>query len=189
MKYMSFNSSCAYAAVANMLEQYGFNTEDRMIALEMGLPYLFSCEDGVYFAGPMLQTAEWFNLYLNPRGFRMSEVVIDRGEICAFLQDVKCAMIGIEVSEGNKHAVVFSGAEGERYRFINNKWEQADEPDTLLLSEGELLGRPDETVAAATLQKTEASDVDMKRHLEKSAEVLTRMKRDLDSFCSTVRQP
>ena len=108
MKYMSFNSSCSYAGVANMLEQYGFDTEDKIIAIDIGLPYLFSYKNGVYLAGPMLQTAEWFNLYLNPRRFSMSETVIPKNEVCRFFQNTKCAMIGVEVSDGNKHAVVFA---------------------------------------------------------------------------------
>ena len=54
MKYMTFNSSCSYAGVANMLEQYGVDVEDRIIALGMKLPYLFAQEGGVYMAGPML---------------------------------------------------------------------------------------------------------------------------------------
>ena len=41
MKYMTFNSSCSYAGIANMLEQDGVNTTDREIALGMKLPYLF----------------------------------------------------------------------------------------------------------------------------------------------------
>ena len=52
-----------------MLEQYGVDATDRSIAMSMKLPYLFSYRDGVYMAGPMLQSAEWFNLFLHPIGF------------------------------------------------------------------------------------------------------------------------
>ena len=38
---MTFNSSCAFAGVANMLAAYGIDKEDREIALGMQLPYLF----------------------------------------------------------------------------------------------------------------------------------------------------
>ena len=172
-----------------MLELYGFDTEDRVIAAEMGLPYLFACENGVYSTGPMLQTAEWFNLYLNPRGFSMTETVIPKGETAGFLQSVKCAMVGIEVTDGNKHAVVFCEIEDGRYGFINNKREQSDEPERLLLKEDELTERLDESVTVATLQKVEARSVDMKKHFEKSTEVLAKMKGDLDAFCSEERQP
>ena len=44
MKYMTFNASCAYAGLANIPERFGIETEDREIALAMGLPYLFAKE-------------------------------------------------------------------------------------------------------------------------------------------------
>lgn len=83
---MSFNSSCSYAGLANMLEYYGIETEDRQIALDMGLPFLFSKEENAYSAGPMLQTAEWFHLYLKPRGFRMTETRLQREAVVAVIE-------------------------------------------------------------------------------------------------------
>ena len=65
MKYMTFNSSCSYAGLANLLSFYGIDTEDRKIALDMDLPFLFDCKDGYYSSGPMLQGGKWFNLYLS----------------------------------------------------------------------------------------------------------------------------
>ena len=47
MKYMTFNSSCAYAGLANMLEKKGIDVEDYEIALEMKLPFMVGRnEDG-----------------------------------------------------------------------------------------------------------------------------------------------
>ena len=69
MKYMTFNFSCSFAGVANMLAQYGIETTDRDIALTMKLPFLFAYADGAYLSGPMLQSAGWFDLYLNPLGY------------------------------------------------------------------------------------------------------------------------
>ena len=40
MKYMTFNSSCTYAGLANMLMERGIDVEDYEIALEMKLPFL-----------------------------------------------------------------------------------------------------------------------------------------------------
>ena len=48
MKYMTFNSSCAFAGVANMLAVWGVDQEDREIALGMGLPSLFAKERNAY---------------------------------------------------------------------------------------------------------------------------------------------
>lgn len=78
MKYMTFNSSCSYAGLANLLSLRGLETEDRAIALDMGLPYLFAREDGRYLAGPMLQGKRWFDLFLLPRGFIMEERTVRR---------------------------------------------------------------------------------------------------------------
>ena len=41
-KYMTFNSSCSYAGLANMLLRYGVDTQDREIARDMKLPFLFA---------------------------------------------------------------------------------------------------------------------------------------------------
>ena len=42
IKYMTFNSSCSYAGLANMLLRYGVDTQDREIALAAKLPFLFA---------------------------------------------------------------------------------------------------------------------------------------------------
>lgn len=119
MKYMTFNSSCSYAGVANMLELEGVEAGDRQIALDMGLPYLFSFQDGAYCSGPMLQTAEWFNLYLRPRGFCMTETELFREDVPGFLEGIPYAMLGILKPSGGKHAVVYTGKKGDRWNFIN----------------------------------------------------------------------
>lgn len=51
MKYMTFNSSCAFAGVANMLSAFDVDVEDRDIALGMKLPYIFAQEDSAYLGG------------------------------------------------------------------------------------------------------------------------------------------
>ena len=83
---MTFNFSCSYAGVANMLEQYGVDASARSIAMSMKLPYLFSCRDGAYMAGPMLQSAEWFNLFLHPIGFEMIEKEIPAAQVPGYLK-------------------------------------------------------------------------------------------------------
>lgn len=92
-KYMTFNSSCSYAGLANMLLRYGVDTQDREIARDMKLPFLFACEEDEYRAGPMLQGAQWFNLYLHPRGLGNAG---DRGTdqaLAAYLRPQRTAML------------------------------------------------------------------------------------------------
>ena len=184
MKYMTFNSSCSYAGIANLLSFYGIDTEDRTIALEMGLPFLFDCEDGCYFSGPMLQSAKWFNLYLKTIGYTMTEKEVKKEQICEYLRDLQVAMLGIYVSERNKHAVIYTGMRDGKFSMLNNKWEQSDEPDTLLFSEQELLRRVDETVTVAVLHKTACETVKIESMAKHSIAVLQSLAKEIAGFCS-----
>ncbi len=184
MKYMTFRSSCSYAGLANLLSFFGVDTEDRQIALEMKLPYMFDGEDGCYYAGPMLQGPKWYNIYLNPQGFTWKEQEVRRGEICTVLSHIGYAMFGIYLSEGNKHAVIYTGVKDGMLSVLNNKWEQSDEPGTLLLSADELLQRVDETVLVGYLVKTDREAVHIKERLEQSERVLWALGNEIQLFCT-----
>ena len=185
MKYMTFNSACASAGVANMLAGFGVDVQDRDIALGMKLPYLFAEEENAYLAGPMLQSAQWFNLYLHPMGFEMREQFISREEVPEALAKEKTAMLGIRVSPRDKHAVVYTGKDGQDFRFLNNKWAHTDDPGTFLFSQQELLSRLDETVVIATIHPCPKRDVDFAPLLHSSCAVLTELKGKLAEFCET----
>lgn len=189
MKYMTFNSSCSYAGVANMLAQYGVDTDDRTIAQKMKLPYLFAKEDGVYLSGPMLQSAGWFNLFLHPIGFTMTETQIQREQAAEVLRGEKTAMLGIRVSPRSKHAVVYHGMDDGRYSFLNNKWQHTDEPEQLSLSESELLARLDDRVMIATLKPIPCREADFQPLLNQSIQVLEELKHDIQLFCSCEQSP
>ncbi|MGN0747155.1 MAG: hypothetical protein ACI4ML_10810 [Aristaeellaceae bacterium] len=185
MKMMSFNSSCAFAGLANMLEALGVDTEDRLIALEMGLPYLFAKEDGVYCAGPMLQGARWFDLYLRPRGFVLVEASLPHEQLPAFLLGHIPAMLGLQVGENSKHAVVFTRFAGDTYHFINNRHPSTGEPDELALTAGELMARTDPQVRVTTLEHVSPAPVDLKPALTTSLDTLAEYRRDMDALRHT----
>ena len=187
MKYMSFNSSCSYAGLANMLEYYGIETEDRQIALDMGLPFLFSKEENAYSAGPMLQTAEWFHLYLKPRGFRMTETRLQREAVGVFLRSVPCGMLGLAVNGGGRHAVVYRGMTAGRYGFLNNKWQNSPEPESMLLTDEELFSRLGEEVVVAVIERAEPEPVSLGGYFQRSLEVLEELKTELTAFCAERR--
>lgn len=206
MKYMTFNSSCSYAGVANMLESFDVSVEDRQIALDMGLPYLFSYENGAYCSGPMLQTAEWFNLYLKPRGFLMSETRLLKGDVCTFLQKNIPAMLGLAVSPQGKHAFVCIevgevggeagiavgievGIKEKRYRFLNNKPQNSPEPESICLTGEELLPLLGDSVTVAVLQKCRPQATDLKPYLQRSADTLLMLKQDIRNFCCKEQTP
>lgn len=153
MKYMTFNSSCSYAGIANMLERYGIDTDDRSIALAMKLPYLFSQSDDVYLSGPMLQTSEWFDLYLNPIGYQLMEERVSTSNIDEYLNAQETAMLGISLGEKGKHAVVYNGRDSDLFVFINNKWETEEAPNEIRLTAEELKSKIDPNVHVATLRK------------------------------------
>lgn len=189
MKYMTFNSSCSYAGLANLLTSYGIDTEDRIIALQMGLPYLFAYENGQYYSGPMLQGAKWFNLYLHPLGLTFTESQLNREEVPLFLQTHTPAMLGLRVTPDRKHAVICTaGREGE-YHFLNNKHQTSPEPETLDLTGSALFSRLDETVTIGFLERTEPHSVPLHTHLERSLHVLTALQTDLSAFCSQEQSP
>ena len=183
MKYMTFNSSCSFAGLANLLSFYGMDTEDRDIAFRMHLPYLFACENGGYLSGPILQGAKWFNLYLNPRGFAFSECRHSREEVRAVLRTSSPAMLGIRVSPESKHAVIFMGCQDEKYQFLNNKRQDSPEPETLNLTEGELLARLDESVVVGHLERTDPAAISFRSYLEDSLLVLQNLQTEIQAFC------
>lgn len=185
MKYMTFNSSCAYTGIANMLEQYGVDTEDYSIALAMNLPYLFSYSDGVYLSGPMLQTAQWFDLYLNPIGYQLVEKAVPADHIDEYLKTQKTAMLGISLGENGKHAVVYTGIDSNSFVFINNKWETEDSPSEIRLTEEALKQRIAPKVMVATLQQIPPRTIKFVTKLQSSIAVLRANLAEIINLCDT----
>lgn len=188
MKYMSFNSSCSYTGLANMLLLNGVDTEDREIALEMQLPYLFAKEDGIYRSGPMLQGKKWFDLYLNPHGFELIEEIISRHDLPDALAGHSPAMLGLRINPNSKHAVIFTGIDRVSYHFINNRHPTSHEPDTLHYSRSELLARTDDQVHVASLKPTVPSLVSFEPLFEQSLCTLCEYRSELlallPQYCS-----
>ena len=183
MKYMTFNSSCSFAGVANMLLQLGIDVEDRQIALGMHLPYLFDHKDGHYAAGPMLQTSDWFNLYLHPLGYAMTETAVSRADVPDYLSRCGTAMLGLRIAPTGKHAVVFQRMEAGSFHFINNKHQHSDAPETICLSKSELMERLDDTVMVAALEKIPVASPAFSDLLQRSCQVLEQYKLDIQTFC------
>lgn len=189
MKYMTFNSSCAYAGLANLLAFYGVDTEDFMIAQEIALPYCFAKESGVYQAGPMLQGRRWFELYLRPRGFCFAEVRLPRERAADYLAAQPCAMVGIWMGNGQKHAVIYSKTEAGKLCFLNNKRRSSDEPEQFVFSRQELEQRLEDDTPIATLERCDTEPVSLAPVLEESLAVFRELKQELLQFCSMPQSP
>lgn len=189
MKYMHFNSSCSYAGLANLLTLQGKETEDYQIALDMGLPYFLRCDEtsGAYLNGPMLQSAEWFDLYLKPRGFRYVERFLEKQE--AVEQLCSGSMLGLQVTPKSKHAVIFLGRENDVYKFLNNRREDSEEPEYLLLSKQECLERLSEQTVVGYLESCDSETVDIKPYLEEALRNWENLRVELQKFVCEVQSP
>ncbi|MBQ7863169.1 MAG: class I SAM-dependent methyltransferase [Lachnospiraceae bacterium] len=189
MKYMHFNSSCSYAGIANLLELRGIDVEDDQIAFDMGLPYFLRYDEqsGAYLNGPMLQSSEWFDLYLKTIGFRYIEHVMGKKE--AVEQLCSGSMLGLQVTPESKHAVIFLKKKNGAYVFLNNKWADSEEPDYLLLSEEECLNRLPEQVVVGHLESCEAEVVNIKPYLEEALENWEKLQVELQGFMSKIQTP
>ena len=183
MKYMHFNSSCSYAGLANLLYLEGIDTEDFVIALAIDLAYLLVKDGASYLAGTMLQSKEIFDIYLNPLGYELIEENYDKDEVLKILESAdKNYMLGVNIAQGNKHAIIFKEHKDNRFRFINNKYDDSDEPDEFLWTAEELKKRLDEKTFLAHLEKCDVKDVDMEEPLLKSIENLGALKEDIINF-------
>ena len=132
MKYMTFNNSCSYAGVANLLEEFGIDIEDYELAIEMGVPFIFKYDDTrmKYFSGPMVQGEENFNYYLQKLGLRFVENELTRTNAIKFLQKSKHkCMMALNVRDEYSHAVIYCGIENDEYIFLNNRRENTDEAE------------------------------------------------------------
>ena len=188
-KYMHFNSSCSYAALAMLASEYGIDTEDVNIALEMGLPWLFDKEGDCFLAGPNLQGAKWFDLYLNPRGFSMHEELVAKESLAEYLKQHGSSMLGLKFHEGQgKHAVVFCGYEGS-YHFFNPVHEGSKESTQIKLTEEELLSMSENKTVVGTVEKCSKTEHDKCFLFKKSVAVLRENVEAVTEFCKAVHTP
>lgn len=153
MKYMHFNSSCSYTALAMLLEDRGIDTEDTEIVMEEGLPWIFAEQDDCFCTGAMLQGKMWFDLYLNPRGLTMVEQFIEKAQLLEYLKAHRMSMLGLKLPGNNgKHAVVFTEYNGS-YRFYNPVREGSKQNVEISLTEDELLQVADDSTAVGYLKE------------------------------------
>lgn len=170
MKYMHFRASCAWAALAALLEHCGIDTEDELLARRARLPLLYAWEDGSYRSGPMLQGARWMDLCLRPMGLRLAEAEIPNEQLGAVLRTGGPAMLGIATPYG-RHAVVYERYDGA-YCFLNPTFPGSSEPESLRLSEQELRKAAGGTVMVGSLKCADVLYPDYVPLLHRSAQTL-----------------
>lgn len=121
----------------------------------------------------MLQSAEWFNLYLHPIGFEMVEQKISSAQAAEYLRLQKTAMLGLRVDDTGKHAVVYIGSQGD-----------ALTPEQVTLTEAQLMSQLGETAVIATLRQTAPKVVDLHSRLENSITVICQNLAEIRDVCS-----
>lgn len=188
VKYMHFNASCSYCALAEMLETMGIEVEDDQIAREMKLPWLFVKEGDTFLSGPMLQGKRWFDLWLNPQGLAFSESAISSEALAPVLQLAQApVMLGLQTPCG-KHAVVFRRYDGS-YHFFNPTHENSGEPTKLILSEEELLRSVDSSVMIGQITASDPNVQSIKPLLQGSIQVLRENAAEIMAFSSVPHTP
>jgi hypothetical protein len=181
---MSFNNSCSFAGIANLLAEKGIDAEDYEIALGMRLPYMIDKEEGSYLSGPMLQTKVWFQLYLAPLGFELDEKFLKKQDVISYIRKAAPAMIGVQFRTGVRHAVVYVGEDNGKMRFLNNKRKDSADPDDYLWREEEFLEKIDRDITVAgCLVKAEKQLPDFAPRYERSLFVLSELQKDVNAVC------
>ena len=189
MKYMTFNSSCPYAGLANLLEMHGIDTEDHQIVLDMDLPYFlrYDHDTKCYQTGASLQSAEWFNLYLKPRGFCYVEKAHEKHQLVQKLEPM--SMLGLQVTAQSKHAVIYLERANGRFLFLNNKWKESEEPERLTLTKEELLDRLPNIVVVGSLERCQPERVDIAPYIRESLDIWEQLRTELQEYIAHEQTP
>lgn len=159
MKYISFPAAGRLAGLAAMLACLGHDTDDRAIALGMNAPWLFVKEGERYLAGSSLYQPRWLDLYLMPFGFHMTEIMLPKEKVAAYLRACKTAMLPLIITRDIHHPVVFTGYADGRYAFTNITREDSDEPDTFSLTTAMLKRRLADQATIYSLKECQATKV------------------------------
>ena len=190
MKYMTFNRSCSYAGIANLLEEYDLHYEDYEIIKALSIPFLFLYlqQEDCYAAGAMIQSQQWFNFFSNSLGFDYIEEWFNpQAAMKYFDKNEKRCMLGIIINENSnsKHAVVFEGKENEKYRFLNPRRKDSIEPDYYVLSKDELNKKlPPNFSMGYLLKNQKIIPFDATDHLLNSLHIIDKYQKEMVEFCS-----
>lgn len=189
MKFMTFNNSCSFAGIANLLIDYSLDREDFEIAIAMKVPYIFKFDDETqsFLSGSMLQQKKYFDYCLQKHDLELIENIVPREKIIPFLENLPCkAMLGLYIQENRKHAVIFYGKDNGKYRFLNNKRKDSSEPDYYQFDLSELLEKLDDTVIVCYLKKG-SGKINILPEIQASILHLKKYKKEVNLFCSQMQ--
>jgi hypothetical protein len=183
---MTFNNSCSYAGVANMLEDFNINIEDYELAIRMKVPFIFKYDEtwGRYISGAMLQEHKYFNYYLQKLGLRFTENQFNKEDALISLHNLNNkAMIGLNIN--GMHAVIYCGIENGKYIFLNNRRKNSNEPKYYKYDLDELRKRMNQNIVIGYIEKDIGNlGFDIKEEMENSILYLEKYRSEVENFCT-----
>lgn len=191
IKYQNLNRSCSYSAIANLMLDFSIDTEDYEILKSIKIPYIFNYLDkeDKFIAGPMLQGKKWFDYYLISYGLEFKEIEVQKNKALeCFNANPNRFMVGLNMGNIGKHAVIFEGRQENNYQFLNIKREDSCEPDYYLFDSIELFNKLDDCFLVGWIEETNKSiALNNKHELKKSVEHIKLYKKAVVDFCSENR--
>lgn len=184
---MTFNNSCSFAGVANMLEDFSIDIEDYQLAIEMKVPFIFKFDEHYksYVSGSMLQEDKYFNYCLQKWNLKLIGNRVPKEKAISFLSTLnQNAMIGLNISEGYKHAVIYCGYKNKEYIFLNNRRRDTNDPECYKFSYDVLEEKMDETTFISYIDRdTEKSKLDIDKEIKESTTYLEKYRKEVEDFC------
>lgn len=200
MKYMTFNNSCFFTVLSNLLLDFGIDVSDKDIIAESRIPFVFNVDkiSGSYSAGYQVQDVAIINQYLARYGvlfkehiFLKSDSLINKRDLIESLEDKKNLIVSLKVLDNiNKsHATIFKSYVDGVYTFQNMKRRDSIEPDYYKFNYKELLDKLSDNVQYGWLEIHDISTlkVDISQVKKESIEVLNKYKKEIIEYCSEVK--
>ncbi|KFZ26532.1 MAG: hypothetical protein KQ78_01235 [Candidatus Izimaplasma bacterium HR2] len=176
MKYMSFNNSCFFAAISNLLEEIGVDISDEDIVRESLTPYLFNYDKKTnqFSSGYQIQNLDVINEYLKKYIVKLNEEKFEEGSMIERKRELiksltqtdnhKIVSLKMTSNELEWHATIFTGKVENRYRFVNMRKSDVDIINIELIHD-ELLIRLADTVQFAEVERIKSFKVFDKQEL------------------------
>ncbi len=190
MKYQTFNRSCAYAGLANLLLSQHIDIDDRKLMIDNKITHLFLYDEKQksYIAGPMIQSKEWFSYCINPFGFVFKEMSVSPKTLEEVLRTTTHKLMMSIVVDGSQHAVIYCGIRNNKYKFLNNKWKDSLEDEYYFFDLYTLKQKLVFTSPVGYIEETnEKSDMNLSLKIEESIHTLDRYLEDIKSFMNSTK--
>jgi hypothetical protein len=190
---MTFNNSCFFTAIANLLEDHNVYVEDSDIIQDSLIPYIFEKEDNQYSSGYQIQDIKLINDYLKQYILGMEETIFEHGSLLERKQNLiqsllttphkKIVSLYLDKDKDYSHATIFVGMEETNYTF-KNMIRKEEKDEVLKLTYNQLLSMLSNTVRYASIHKIKNFEIlDKRSVIETSLNVLNQYQTDLFEYC------